>query len=752
MIGKTIGRYNVIEKLGEGGMGSVWKAEDTKLNRFVAIKILSSHLAENEEARERFIREAQAATALNHPNITTVYDLIENESQYFICMEYVDGQTFSEMVKSGNVPVTDAVDYITQTADALQAAHSKGILHRDVKSANIMVNTEGRVKVMDFGLAHIEELSHLTIPGTTLGTISYSSPEQITGQNVNEQSEIFSLGVVFYELLTGAVPFRGKSEAEIVFSIINDEPERVSQLREDLPGPVEAVAHRMLEKEPARRYSTCQEIFKDLKAIYTELEAPTSLGRYTGLSQLKEAEESIAVLPFANRSADPENEYFSDGMAEVLMNRLVSIPGLRVAARTSSFSFKGKQEDIRSIGNKLKVGHVLDGSVQRSGDRIRITVQLVKVSDGFQLWSDTYDRDWTDIFQIQDEISHSIVEALKPQLVGEIESAGTAGYLPDPEAHDLYLKGLYFWNQRGRGLAKSLEFFNQSIQIDPEYALAYVGIAEAYTLLTFYGTLPPMKSIPAAKEAAEKALSIDDSIAEVYSVLGFVRTFFDWDLAAADQEFHRALELNPNYAPARYWYATYLTVLRRFEDSFEQDRIALKIDPFSRFTNTHMGWMKVAARHSEDAINQLQVSIELDETFALTYHLLGLAYEQLSRYEEAITAFRRSVECSAGHPWMVGGLGCAYGIAGEKEKADQILSELKDRAEKEYVRSYILAEVCSGLGRTDEALNWLGKAYEERDLWMAIMHLNQHLDSLKHDPRYITILEKVGIERYRQAQ
>ncbi|MFQ5641986.1 MAG: protein kinase, partial [bacterium] len=523
MIGKTISHYKIVQKLGGGGMGIVYKAEDTKLKRTVALKFLPQDLTRDQEAKERFLHEAQAASALDYPNICTIYEIDETEDgQMFICMAYYEGATLKLLIDNCQLTIYQSIEIAIQVAQGLAKAHEQGIIHRDIKPANIMVTRDGVVKIVDFGLAKLAGVTQITRTGTTMGTVAYMSPEQTRGETVDQRTDIWSLGAVLYEMLTAQLPFRGDYEQAVVYSILNEEPEPLAELGIKVSAKLEQIVAKALAKSPDRRYQKMKEMLTDLRVLKKESEAESTKEVLTK----KKPALSIAVLPFVDMSSQKDQEYFCDGMAEELIDAMTKIEGLQVVSRSSAFQFKGESPDIRKVGEKLNVNHVLEGSVRKAGNRLRITAQLINVEDGYHLWSEKYDREMEDVFAIQDDIARTIVSTLKIKLVGEQEAPLVKRHTDNLEAYNLYLKGRYFWNKRHEGgMQQAMEYFNQALEKDPAHALAYSGLADCFIILGFYTYLPPKEAFSKAKALAQKALEIDDTLGEAHTSLGFVR----WD-------------------------------------------------------------------------------------------------------------------------------------------------------------------------------------------------------------------------------
>jgi serine/threonine protein kinase len=738
--GQTISHYKILAKLGEGGMGVVYKAEDTRLRRTVALKFLPPQAVGTEEDKNRFMHEAQAAAALNHPNICTVHEIDEYEGRSFIAMEYIEGENLKAKIKRGPLPVDEAVEVAIDIAEGLQEAHSKGIVHRDVKSANIMLTATGRVKVMDFGLAKSSGSTQLTRSGTTIGTVAYMSPEQGRGGTVDHRTDIWSLGIVLYEMLTGELPFKADYEQATIYRIMNEEPPSLRGRRSDVPTELERIIKKALAKSAKDRYASAEAFAANLRELKERATAKSKADDST------REKHSIAVLPFVDMSPDKDQEYFCDGLAEELINALTHVKPLRVAARTSAFSFKGGNYNVREIGEQLDVDTVLEGSIRKAGDRLRITAQLVSAADGYHLWSEKYDRNLEDIFAIQDEISLAIVDQLKIELFGEEASRLVKRGTENLEAYDLYMRGHFFWEKRGEGLKRAIDYFNQAIDKDPKYAAPYAGIADSYSLLAFYGFLPAHDAMAKAREYARKALEIDDTIAEAHCALAFVHQIYEWDQIKAEHEFKRAIELNPAYSPAHYWYASTLDYRARPDEALSENERAIGVDPLSVQAHTQYAWMLIGFRQFEQSIERLTRALELNPDYMLAHWLLGINHYLLSRYEDALTELQTAVTLSGRSPWMLSTLGSLYGRLGKTSEARDVLAELIDRSKHEYVQAFYFAHLYLGLGEIDEALPWLEKSLEARDLYLIVPAMKWDPFFDEKDPRLRMFFEKVRRE------
>lgn len=737
------GRYKIIEEIGRGGMGIVYKAKDTKLKRNVALKFLPAELTKDKEAKKRFIQEAQAAAALNHPNICIIHEVDEADDQTFIAMEYIEGQTLKDKIESGPLEIDEAVKIVTQVAEGLSEAHTKGIVHRDIKPANIMITKKGQAKIMDFGIAKLEKGPDLTRTATVMGTFAYMSPEQARGETVDLRTDIWSFGCVFYEMLGGERAFEGKMDQAVLYSVLNEEPKLLGKQRGRLPEEVENIVEKTLQKDPQIRYQNMKDVLGDLKPLSQKMEAPAK--------KEKKTPPSIAVLPFADMSAQKDQEYFCDGTAEELINALTHIKDLRVVARTSAFAFRGEKLDVREIGKKLNVSTVLEGSIRKAGNRIRVTAQLINVEDGYHLWSEKFDREMEDIFAIQDEISMAIVGHLKVKLLVNERAAIEKRPTDDLEAYNLYLKGLHFgWKPYEDALKKSLDYYRKAIDRDPTFTLAYVGIGNTYYALSALSLRPPASVMPKAKAALKKALELDDSLAEAHALAAALAYFYDWDWKAAEKSYQRTFELNPGYAMAHAQYAWFLLAMNRFDEAIREIKLAQELDALlPLFYAMSVGIHRAVGKYDE-AIQEFHKAIELDPDIGLAYFHLGCAYLDKNMMEEAISTFQKARELVTGLGWAEAKLGVIHALQGEKEKASQILDELVERKKNTYIESFSIACLYSHLGNTDRAFEYLDKAYEERDILMPYLNLYNVFELSKEvyaDPRFKKLLKKMNLEK-----
>ena len=739
MIGKTISHYRIIEKLGEGGMGVVYKAEDTRLERMVALKFLSPHILGDKNDRTRFIHEAKAAASLNHPNICTVHAIEEVDGDLFIAMELVDGEDLRTRLRAGVLDVDDALSIASQVADGLAVAHSAGIVHRDIKPANIMLTPDGLVKIMDFGLARAPGGAQLTVTGTTVGTVAYMSPEQARGRAVDHRTDLWSLGVMLYEMVTGGRPFKGDHDQAIIYSILNDEPPPVSKSRPDASAELDSVVRALLAKSPSGRCESAEEVAADLRRLTAASSAPT----VTLTAAEAKAPPSIAVMPFADMSPDGDQEYFCDGMSEEVINELTGVSGLRVIARTSAFAFKGKDEDIREIGAKLDVTSILEGSVRKAGNRVRITAQLINVSDGSHVWSQRYDRVLEDVFAVQDEIASAIVKRLRVELTDSEQERLVEAREVNPEAHDLYLRGRHVLN---RGLLtiledrtrvdRSIEFFRRATEVDPNYAPPYAGLADIYSALCRW--IAPEGNCDMARETAAMALELDDACVEAHVAMGRVclTADLDWDRARA--EHFRALELNPGSASALMGAALYLGWAAESETAMKYARKALSLNPLDYGTHlAHLFVTGISGRRYIEGMKLCETALELfpgDESFE--EFLLWFRVWSGTDVEESIDELLRRRPDGADT-----GIACAK--TGRRNEALRIIASQgsKDHEGIHYAKARIYA----ALGEKDKALELLEKTWDEEPRILLQLNSDPELDFLRGEQRFKDLIERSGI-------
>ena len=738
--GTRVGRYTIMKLIGSGGMGDVYLAEDTELNRKAALKFQSGSDSVDPALKGHFIQEAQLAASLNHPNIVTIYEVGEYRDRPFIAMEYVDGDTLQELIDSEELPLENSIDAVIQICDGLSEAHRAGLVHQDIKPSNIFIDKSGRVRILDFGLARIEGGIRLSSSVSPIGTISYMSPEQAKGEKIDNRSDIFSVGVILYRLLSGRLPFAGNYEAAILYTIVYQKPAPLTDYNDNIPQGFVRIVDKALEKNPQARYQKIEELRDAIINVHDSKEVVHNI-----VDNLHSP--SIAILQFSDLSPQKDQEYFCDGMADEIINALAGIDGLRVASRTATLQFKGQEHNIRKIGQLLSVDAILEGSVRLAGDKVRITVQLVNVDDGYYLWSEKYDRDMSDLFAIQDEISQSVAEKLMIRLKRDISGPHIKRYTENLEAYDLYLRGRYFWNRRYEGgLQRSMEYFQQAIEHDPTYALAYAGLADSFNICAFYNFMSPLDACPRAKAAAARAVELDPNLAEAHTALAWATTFFDWNWPEAEKIFHSALELNPNYATAHHYYALYLLAMSRMDEGLIHMQRALELDPLSLIICTSVGAAYYFNRDHQESIIRHQKALELDPNFPLAHAYLAGPLVCLGKHDEAIIECRKAGALSGGSNYAAAFLGYTYGISGQEDKAVELLKMLLDLGEKGYVSAHLISLIYIGLNNKDNAFKWLKKACDERDNWLVWLKIHPVFDSLRSDSRFTDLLERVGLK------
>jgi serine/threonine-protein kinase len=806
MIAESIAHYRIIKQLGAGGMGEVYLALDTKLDRKVAIKVLQPDSLADENLKKRLIKEARAAAKLDHPNICAVYDVNEADSFTFIVMQYIEGETLGEKMLLDPLELSTALAIAEQAAEGLAEAHRNGVLHRDIKPQNLMITPRGQLKILDFGLAKQMRLGDsvdfeaptatmLSTPGQVVGTMPYMSPEQLHGEPLDACSDIFSLGVVFYEMLAGKHPFQDKSAAGTLSRIMLGDPMPTERFNAQVSPELQAVLNKMLSKEKAARYQSAQELLTDLRRLPAKLSTndanakPTeqfsavttnkiltdgvlskarrhkwavlasglalillvvAISRWTSTQHL----DSLAVLPFSYVSndpqlmANPDREYLSDGLTEGIINNLSQLADLKVIARSSVFRYKNKDPDVQAIGRELNVRAVLVGHIKQQGDELTITVELMDVQANRSIWGDTYQRKTADIQSVQKEIAKNVSEKLSLKLTGADQTQLAKTYTESGEAYEAYLKGRYHWNKRtNEGFKQATNFFQEAIVKDPNYALAYTGLADCYTLRSDYGFLEPKEGYALAKGAVTLALKYDDSLAEAHTSLASIKAVTEWDWQGAENEYRRAIELNPKYPTAHHWYAAQLLLQGRFDQALQEIKKAQQLDPLSLGINKDFAVILLYKRDYDNALEQCRKTLEIEPHFGAMSTYVAQIYELKQRYPEATAELEKAHAADPDDSEITYALGQAYALMGRKDEALKISNELNLPGKQKVSLPKEAAYLYALLGQKEQAIAILQRAAEDHYMPVAELKMDPRLDELRKDPRVIEILQKIGLSQ-----
>lgn len=792
--GQRLGPYSLVSRLGAGGMGEIYLAQDTRLGRQVALKFLPSSFRENSERLRRFQNEARAASALNHPNVATIYEIGEAENIAFIAMEFIEGMTLEQKIGGRPLNTGEIVNISIQIADALDDAHAHGVVHRDIKASNVMLTRRDQVKVLDFGLAKVSSIDSTedsdlptavkTLPGLVMGTVQYMSPEQAVGQTIDARSDLWSLGVLLYEMATGRKPFVGDTTGGTIEKIRHSQPEAIARFNYEVPAELERIIRKCLEKDRENRYQSARELMIDLKNLRRDLDSDAKvttlipvenksnlrarilllvagvliLSAIVSVYYLTRREQpreqtansaqikSIAVLPFKPLVAGNRDETLELGMADTLITRLSNIRDVDVRPISAVRKYTGLEQDAIAAGRDQQVDAVLDGVIQRSGDQVRVSVRFLRVNDGSQLWSGQFQENMTQIFAVQDSISERVASALALTLAGGERQQLTKHHTENAAAYELYLKGRFQMSRlTDDGFLKARDYFQQAIVHDQNYALAHAALADSFVNLGGWNVATPQETFPKAREAAIRALQLDPNLAEPHATLAMVSFAFDWNWKAAEQEFKRALDLNPNYPDGHQMYSYYLTAMKRFEESLTQMQRAKELDPASISKLAGIGEILNYMGRTDEAIKQFEKCLELDPNSGFAHWSLGNAYLHKKMYDQAIAQYKKSIPLSGTSPDEPSTLAYAYAKSGRRQQALETIEELIKRSERSYISATLVATTYAALGDHDKALQFLHKAVEQRDGVLPFTNIDPTFEDLRSDSRYAEILKRVGL-------
>ena len=754
MLGKTLSHYTLQNKLGAGGMGVVYVARDERLGRDVALKLLPQAALSDEPSRARFRREAMALSRLNHPNIATVHDFDSQDGYDFLVMELVEGETLAQKLTRGAATEGETIALGIQIAEALEEAHERGVVHRDLKPANIMVGPKGRVKVLDFGLARllrsddVVETVSISATGTWSGTLPYMPPEQLEGETSDARGDLYALGAILYEMATGRRAFPATNAAKLLNAVLNERPAPPSSARSGLSAAFDALVLRALEKDASRRQTSARELVRELQAIAAGEARPAASPDARGAATPTTAGriQSLVVLPLENLSGDPEQEFFADGMTEELIADLAQIQALRVISRTSAMRYKKTQKTLEEIGRELKIDAVVEGSVRRHGDRVRITAQLIEVATDRHLWAKSYERDLSDVLALQGEVAHAIAQEIQIKITPREEARLAMSQRVDPRAYEAYLRGRHQWNQRTEeSMLRSLEYFRQAIELDPAWPTAHVGLADAYNVLGYFGALAPADCFPKGKAGALAALKIDEGLGQAHAALAYVQHYYEWDWEAARRSFVRALELSEGDANIHLFYMNNLSASGRHPEAIREMERALELDPLSMIINTALGWARFFAGDFQGAIPLMRRSTEMFPEFMPARVWFSLVLEQQGDLKEALVQAERGTTIGGRTPAVLAALGRAYAGLGRTEDAEAIVRELHELTKRRYVSPYDIAVVLEALNRPSDALDQLERAYTGRANFLALSKVDPRLKRLRGEPRFQDLQRRLAL-------
>jgi serine/threonine protein kinase/Tfp pilus assembly protein PilF len=768
MVGQNISHYRVLQKLGDGGMGVVWAADDTRLGRRVALKFLPEELEKDPAALERLKREAQAASSLNHPRICTIYDIDAENGRHFIVMEFLDGQTLKHHILKSGFQIPEMVELASQIADALEAAHARGIMHRDIKPANIFITGRGLIKVLDFGLAKFTRTGRLraanaqrsssaplspteevlTGSGIALGTMPYMSPEQIRGDDLDARTDLFSFGAVLYEMATRRMAFHGTTVDDVTDKILNREPVNPAQINPALPAALQAIIRKALEKQRSLRYQTASDLLADLQRLKRDIESgrQKDSDSATPIPRATKTIDSLAILPLANETQDPETDYLSDGITEMLINNLSQLPKLRVLPRSTVFRYKGRELDPITLGRELGVRAVLAGRVVHRADTLTIKVELVDAARQAHLWGGNFSRKLDDIFAVQEEIAQQISEHMRLHLSPQEKKKLAARDTVNREAYQAFLRALYFWNKwTPTSSWRALEHCREAIEEDPAYAPAHAVMADCYTSLAVFGDLPAKEAFSKAKAAASKAVEMGPSLSDAHLAVGLINLYFDWDWVNAEKHLRRAVDLSPHSARAHYGLSLWLLVQQRQQEAIQEADCALELDPLSLPMNFNVGYLNYFAGNNDRAIEQFERILEMDASFVQASLILSPAYMRKGLLPKALATIEKALPQSGNWSSLRGMLGVVHAGSGRANEARQILEDLKKEGASVPLLSYWAAIISNALQDKEQALDWLEKACEERVGLLVLLKVASGFRNLSQEPRYQAILQRIGL-------